>query len=111
MKVLLFASTLWAIREPVDYGEVLAQRAIKRMDVLFSQNKINQALEYGEQFAAHVQPGASLFYTMGLRCNQLGKLEKALAYYNTALQLSPNMQEALYDRAELFLALGRYDEA
>ena len=111
MKFLLFASTLWAVREPMDYGEVLAQRAIRRMDVLFSQNKINEALKYGEQFAARVQPRSSLYYTMGLRCNQLGQLERALAYYNKALELSPNMQEALYDRSEILLALGRYDEA
>jgi len=111
MIFLMVASVLWAAREPIDYGEELVQRAIIQIDGFFAQNKVTEALRYGDRFAEEVRESSSLFYALGLRCNQRDRLDDALRYYGKALQRSPDMVEALYDRSEIFLAQGNWSAA
>ena len=111
MILLLGVAVTFAAREPSDYRQILVDRAIARFHHVKMERGIETALDFGDSFAQQVIGSARLYYEFGLACNQENFTIKAMGYYNKAIKNQPDMVEALYDRAELFIVDEKLDEA
>jgi protein O-GlcNAc transferase len=87
------------------------QAAQAAIAVLCDANRSAEALERcGDLLRRH--PGdAQLQFTTGFVCESLGYFERALAHYDRALALDPELRGALQNRGIVLTRLGRIDEA
>jgi tetratricopeptide (TPR) repeat protein len=54
---------------------------------------------------------ADEYFEQGVRCNALGEYELAVDAFTRALELKPNDEEALSERAKAYIGLGKYAPA
>ena len=106
MVFFLFTMVVWAGRPPTDYRDILIEKTIAQIDRKNQEQSLAEALAYGSDFSTSVFESAIVFYEMGLACNRKDKTKEAITYYNKALKIQPDMMEALYDRAELYMLRG-----
>ncbi|HXW06140.1 MAG TPA: tetratricopeptide repeat protein [Vicinamibacterales bacterium] len=101
-----------------DRGMKAEQKALaarKDSDRLKEQKKAREEYERAlKEFrkAADYNPKLPQAWNgMGFATRKLGDYQKALDYYDRALQLAPNFPDAIEYRAEAYLALNRIDDA
>lgn len=98
-------------RPPKDHRDVLVEQTVAQIDQKNQDESLEEALTYGTAFSAQVFESAIVYYEMGLACNRQDKTKKAISYYNKAIKIQPDMMEALYDRAELYMVSGDLQKA
>ncbi|XRO77404.1 tetratricopeptide repeat protein [Methanocaldococcus sp. 16A] len=54
---------------------------------------------------------AEYYYKKGVELGNKGDIEKALEYFDKAIQLNPFYRDAYFNKALALRILGRYDEA
>ncbi|MGB7442146.1 MAG: tetratricopeptide repeat protein [Coleofasciculaceae cyanobacterium] len=76
-------------------------------------NWLQKAKAQAEQIATPADPefSSGLFLWVGYSLYQLGQYEEALASYEKALEIKPDLHEAWYNRGVALYKLGRYEEA
>ncbi len=78
---------------------------------LIQQGRFEQAIPLLEQVVAKNSGDADAYNLLGFSSRKLGKLEQALAYYDTALRINPKHRGAHEYRGEAYLQMGKLDMA
>ncbi len=78
---------------------------------LINQQHYSQALVSLERARDAIGPNASVFNYMGFASRRLGRTDDALAYYRQALAIDPNHRGANEYLGELYIQMGRIDDA
>lgn len=95
----------------MDYRDVLASQTAGQIAKLSQQGLLDKALLLGRSFESELFPSSLVLYEMALAANRAGQLDQALKLYNELLTKDPHMPEALYDRGEILLARGEWEQA
>ncbi len=78
---------------------------------LINSERYAEALDVLARAEAAVGPHADVLNYMGFASRKLGRTDAALAYYSEALRLDPNHLGATEYLGELYIQLGRMDDA
>ncbi len=84
---------------------------INLMKTLFSNKKLDTALDHGRRLAAKNIPFPDVYYTMAQAFLELNKHEDALININRVLKLRPDLPKALLLKARIYEANGSYSHA
>ena len=109
--ILWWINLLWAHQLPEDYRTLQAKRFSQELLRMEKYHQVEEIIEKGNLFLHQVLRSSEIEYTLGLICNRADRLDDALSFYMLALETNPKMFEARYDRAELYLAQGKWEKA
>ena len=77
---------------------------------LLTQNRIDEALEYAQR-AVRVAPSAETHRNLGIALTRADRILDAIAEFDLALQLKPDLADAHYNLGIALMRLGRLPEA
>ena len=102
----------WARAQIIpSYADELEERALEQITQHIQTSEYGEAHEFLEEYFNKIDKSETLLYDTALLFNQAGYIEGALSVYTQLLEINSAHRAALYDRSELLLERGQFDEA
>ncbi|MBW8002790.1 MAG: sulfatase-like hydrolase/transferase [Planctomycetes bacterium] len=77
----------------------------------YDNQNYQQAIGYFNKFIIHEPNSSKILNNLGLSYGHMGQHEKAMEYFDMALEANPDYVGAHYNKAMWFLQIGKFDEA
>ncbi len=98
-------------REPEDWAKYFTEKGAEALEIRDGKVDFPNAIKYFERAIKAYPTSPTLYYNLGLVYQRMGNDQKAVEYYNKALELDPKYAMPVINRAAIYANRLEYNRA